>query len=334
MSIASPAPPHAEPVAEQKRRTTARLLPVDVAFRTAVRGSGLTLLVILGFIGLFLALRGFSALDTAGHRFFTTQTWDPELHDFGIASVLPGTVEIALTALVVGVPIAVFAALYISEYAAPGMRRALIALIDLMAAIPSILYGLWGVTFLQPRLIGVSRWLSDHASFLPFFRVDTDHADPGSFTSSHFIAGLVVGMMVIPICCSLSREVFSQAPQAEREAAYALGSTRWGMIRTVVLPFGRGGVIGAAMLSLGRALGETIAVVLIISPDFRATLHVLEGAGNSISALIALRYSDSSEFGLSALMAAGLVLFAVTLVINFFAAMIINRSRSGASTEA
>ncbi|GAB3677870.1 phosphate ABC transporter permease subunit PstC [Actinocorallia lasiicapitis] len=319
---------------EQRRRFTARFNGQDVAFRSAVRGSGVTLLIILGFIGLFLTLRGFSALNRAGYHFFTTAAWNPEGNEYGIASVLAGTIEIAVTALCVGVPIAVLAALYISEYAAPRAKKLLIALVDLMAAVPSILYGLWGVMFLQPRVIGISRWMSDHLAWIPFFRVDTDHDDPGSYTSSHFIAGLVVGMMVIPICCSLSREVFSQAPQAEREAAYALGSTKWGMIRTVVLPFGRGGVIGAAMLSLGRALGETIAVVLIISPNFLVTGHILEGGGNSISALIALRYADAGQFALSALMAAGLVLFAVTLVINFFAAIIISRSRSGASTEA
>ncbi len=292
------------------------------------------MLAVMGLIGLFLLLRGIKAVDRVGYHFFTEAQWSPDSGRYGVASVLTGTIEIALTALAVGVPIALLAALYISEYAPPGLRRTLIGLIDLMAAVPSILYGLWGVTWLQPRIIGVSRWLSDHLPWVPFFRVDTDHADPGSYTSSHFIAGCVVGMMVIPICCSLSREVFSQAPRAEREAAYALGSTRWGMIRTVVLPFGRGGVIGAIMLSLGRALGETIAVVLIISPNFTVTPHILEGGGNSISALIASRVNDASEIGLSALMAAGLVLFVITLVVNFLAAIIVNRSRSGAATEA
>jgi phosphate transport system permease protein len=319
---------------EAKRHFTSRFDPRDLAFRATVRGAGIVLLVVLGFIALFLSLRGFNALNQAGYTFFTESQWNPEGGVYGIASVLTGTIEIAVTALCIGVPVAVLAAIYISEYAAPRFRKLLISLVDLMAAVPSILYGLWGVAFLQPKEIGVSRWLSDHASFIPFFKVDTDHADPGSFTSSHFMAGLVVGMMVIPICCSLSREVFSQAPQAEREAAYALGSTKWGMIRTVVLPFGKGGVIGAIMLSLGRALGETIAVVLIISPNFQVTLHVLEGGGNAISALIALRNGDASPFALSALMAAGLVLFAFTLVINFLAAIIVNRSRSGASTEA
>ncbi len=154
-----------------------------------------------------------------------------------------------------------------------------------------------------------------------------------SYTSSTFIAGTVVSLMIIPIITSLSREVFSQAPAGEREGAYALGSTRWGMVRTVVLPFGRGGVIGAVMLGFGRAMGETIAVALIISPVFRLSWHVLENGGNSISALIALRFSESDSLSLSALMAAGLVLFALTLLVNVAAGFIISRSRSGASTS-
>jgi phosphate transport system permease protein len=153
------------------------------------------------------------------------------------------------------------------------------------------------------------------------------------FTASTFIAGLVVSMMVMPIQGSVMREVFSQVPAGEREGAYALGSTRWGMIRAVALPFGKGGIIGGTMLGLGRALGETIAVVLIISPRFDFSTHILEVGSNSVSALIALRYSEASSFGLSALMAAGLTLFAMTLVVNFIASGFVARSRSGASSE-
>jgi phosphate transport system permease protein len=154
------------------------------------------------------------------------------------------------------------------------------------------------------------------------------------YTASTFIAGVVVAMMVMPIQCVVMREVFSQVPPGEREGAYALGSTRWGMIRVVALPFGRGGIIGGTMLGLGRALGETIAVVLIISPRFDINWHVLEAGGNSVSALIALRYSEASGFGLSALMAAGLALFALTIIVNFTASWFVARSRSGASSEA
>jgi phosphate transport system permease protein len=145
--------------------------------------------------------------------------------------------------------------------------------------------------------------------------------------------GIAVSMMVIPILCSVMRESFSQAPMGEREGAYALGATRWGMIRTVVLPFGKGGIIGGTMLGLGRALGETIVVILIISPVFTINTHILQSGGNSVSGLIANLVSESSKFGISALMAAGLSLFALTLVVNFSAAAVVARSRSGAESD-
>ncbi len=146
-------------------------------------------------------------------------------------------------------------------------------------------------------------------------------------------AGIVVSLMIVPTQTSVMREAFSQAPLGEREGALALGSTRWGMIRTVVLPFGRGGIIGGTMLALGRALGETIAVVMIISPIFSINPQVLKTGTNSVSALIALRYGEASQFGLSALMAAGLVLFIITLIVNFTASTIVARSRSGAESN-
>ncbi|MGC1512835.1 MAG: ABC transporter permease subunit, partial [Acidimicrobiales bacterium] len=159
-------------------------------------------------------------------------------------------------------------------------------------------------------------------------------ATPTVYMSSAFIAGIVVAMMVMPIQCAIMREVFSQVPPGEREGAFALGATRWGMMRIVSLPFGRAGIIGGTMLGLGRALGETVAVLLIISPRFDINLNLLEAGGNSVSSLIALRYNEASGFGLSALMAAGLVLFAMTLAVNFTASAFIARSRSGASSEA
>jgi phosphate transport system permease protein len=212
-------------------------------------------------------------------------------------------------------------------------------LVDLMAAVPSVVYGLWGLFLLQGQLIGLSRWVNSWFGWIPLF--DVTGADPSSplssasvFTASTFIAGVVVAMMVMPIQCVVMREVFSQVPVGEREGAFALGATRWGMIGAVTLPFGRGGIIGGTMLGLGRALGETIAVVLIISPRFTVNFHVLEAGSNSVSSLIALRYNEASGFGLSALFAAGLVLFMLTLVVNFTASWFVARSRSGASSEA
>jgi phosphate transport system permease protein len=245
---------------------------------------------------------------------------------------------IAIVAIAFALPLSVGTALYISEYAPRRVKGWLISMVDLMAAVPSVVYGIWGMIFLQWKVLDVSRWLATYLGWIPFLHVDNyEFGNPLEtdtvFTASTFIAGIVVAMMVTPIACSVMREAFTQAPLGEREGAYALGATRWGMIRTVVLPFGRGAMIGGTMLGLGRALGETIAVVLIISPIFTIQPHILEKGANSVSALIALRYGDSTAMGISALMAAGLALFMMTLIVNFLASTIVARSRSGAVSE-
>jgi phosphate transport system permease protein len=186
---------------------------------------------------------------------------------------------------------------------------------------------------------GLPRWLATYFGWIPLFHVDGDAPrDPigsnSALTRSTFIAGIIVAMMVAPVVSSVMREVFSQAPVGEREGAYALGATKWGIIRSFVLPFGRGGMIGGTMLRLGRALGETIGVYFIITVAFVFQPHILQNGGGSISALIALRYSESNAIGIAGLMAAGLVLFVMTLLVNFAAGLIISRSRSGAASEA
>jgi phosphate transport system permease protein len=304
----------------------------DVIFRVGVRAAGLSTFVITALILAFLIFRGFWAFRTDGFSFFTKQNWIFVGNQFGIGGVLPETIVIAVIASVIAIPVALATAIYISEYAPDRLRRPLIAIIDLMAAIPSIVYGLWGRFFLMPRAIGVISWVSRHVNWFPPFKT-TVQPTSSTFVGSPFIAGIVVSLMAMPIITSLSREVFSQAPQGEREGAYALGSTRWGMVRTVVLPFGRGGAIGASMLGIGRALGETIAVVMIISPAYVFSWHVLQQGGDSVSALIASTWSSASHDQLAALMAAGLVLFAITLIVNSLAAVIIGRSRSGAATQ-
>lgn len=319
-------------------RSIAPAMPVaDRVFRSTVTLSGLLVLVIMGGIGAFLAYQAVPTLRVLGWSFFTENLWRPEQNKLGILSVALGTLQVAAVAITITVPVALGTALFISEYAPVRLRRALIALLDLMAAIPSVIYGLWGFFLLQGEIIYLSRWLSTYLGFVPFFRVETDLTaavwEKSQYTSSIFICGVVVSMMVIPITASVMREVFSQAPVGEREAALALGSTRWGVIRSVVLPFGRGGIIGGTMLGLGRALGETIAVALIISPAFDVKFRVLEKGGNTISQLIALRFGESSPFQLSALLAAGLVLFLFTLLVNVLASMIVARSRSGAGTD-
>ena len=318
--------------AEDRPRTiTTRISGADLAFRIVARLAGLLVLAITGLIAAFLVDRASSTLHAVGWHFLTNFQWILNNHDLGVGAILPDTIFIAMIALIIAVPIALAVAVFISEYAPFRLRRALIALIDLMAAIPSILYGIWGFFWLMPRFIGVERWMSDHLGFIPFLRVPGTF-EPGNFEDSTFLAGVVVSLMIIPIIASISREVFSQAPQGEREAAYALGSTRWGMIRTVVLPYGRGGMIGAVMLGFGRAMGETIVVALIISQVFTVVTHPLQSGGNSIAALIAQDAGESTPGMISALIAAGLILFIVTLIVNAIAATIVARSRSGLQT--
>ncbi|RMB82519.1 phosphate ABC transporter permease subunit PstC [Streptomyces shenzhenensis] len=331
--------PEARPDDGAKRAPRGRIEPVDRVFRAALGGSGAIVLAIMLLVGVFLTYRAAQALGVAKFSFLTTSAWEPDSRHFGIAAVLTGTVLIGVTAIVLAVPLALGTALYISEYAPRRLRRTLISLVDLMAAVPSVVFGLWGAFFLQGHVVGLSRWISTYFGWIPVFQVDgADPHDPLQantvYTSSTFIAGIVVALMVTPIACSVMRETFSQAPAGEREGALALGSTRWGMIRAVVLPYGRGGVIGGTMLGLGRAFGETIAVYMIISPVFEVQPHILQNGANSVSALIALRYGSASDFGMSALMAAGLALFLLTLVVNFIASSIAARGRSGAGTEA
>jgi phosphate transport system permease protein len=308
----------------------------DKVFRIAARLCALLTFVLMGLIGLFLVLRSWKALRVAGFGFFTHTAWQPEFGKFGVLGALLGTVLIAVIALLIAVPVSICTALFVTEYAPPRTRRALTAFVDLLAAVPSLIYGLWGRAFLQPRAIHLSRWMATHLAFIPFLRIQGQNAhDLGSYPGSTFVAALVVALMITPIGTAVMREVFSQAPAGEKEGALALGGTKWGVIRSVVLPFGKGGIIGGSMLGLGRALGETIAVTLIISPAFEPSSlsHVLQQGGNSIASLIALRLGESSEFGISALMAAGLTLFLITLVVNGFASVIVSRSRSGSATE-
>jgi phosphate transport system permease protein len=317
---------------ETPRVIVVRVTAADRIFRGALRGGGIAVFVIIGLIGAFLIAKAWGTYQRVGWAFLTARSWLVNTDHFGIGSVLPNGIIIAFLALIIAVPCAITAALFISEYAPFALKRPLVALIDLMAAIPSIVYALWGVFFLQPEVIGLARWLSVHVGpVFPPFRI-VGQSSAIQLSASPFLVALVVSLMVVPIVTSICREVFSQAPQGEREAAYALGASRWAMIRTVVLPYGRGGMIGAIMLGFGRAMGETIVVSLIISPLYTVNWHVLQTGGMSIPGLIALKYSESTPEMISSLMAAGLVLFAFTLAVNAAAGVIISRARSGAQT--
>jgi phosphate transport system permease protein len=223
-------------------------------------------------------------------------------------------------ALVVAVPISVATALMINEYGPRSLRRSLIALVDLLAALPSLIFGLWGLRYLSSHVFGTTRWLSRHADFIPFFRTPQQ-----LYGNSLFLCGLVVSVMIVPIMTSVSREVMSQVPREQCEAALALGGTRWAMVTEVILPYARKGIVGGALLGLGRALGETIAILLILGGSNTLWSHILSPGGGAVSSLIAREFSSLPPQGDSALSLAGLMLFAMTLVISLAARAIVGR---------
>lgn len=323
------------------RRIVARQSTQDVLFTQGVRGVGFLVLVIVGSIGIFLGVQARPTIQHYGWGFFTEYRWLPSQDIVGIAAVLVGTIEVALVALSIAFPLALLTALFVSDWAPAWMKPLLIRLIDMMAAVPGIVFGLWVLVFMQPHATRVAHWLSEYFGWIPLFKVHTDvhypiwNQAPGypSYEGSAFIAGIAVSMMIFPMATAVMREVFSEAPAGEKEAALALGATRWSMVRTVVIPFGRSGIIGGTMLALGRALGETISVLLIISQAFKIKWNILESGTSTISALIATGYKEATPAQLSALLTAGFVLFLMTLATNTIAASIVARGRSGAGTE-
>ncbi len=304
---------------------------VDRVFDAVTFWSGFSVLVLLSIVGLFLLTSSGDSLGQTGlWTFLTRVEWRTDVQParIGVLGLLVGTVVVAVIAVVLAVPVGVLAALFITDYSSARLRRVLIGLVDLLAAIPSLLFGVWGFVLLSNQMVPVSRWISDHFGWIPFLATEPNR----DLTGSMFIAGVVVGIMVLPIITSVAREVFSQAPPGEKEAALALGSTRWGMIRTVVLPYGKGGIVGGTMLALGRALGETIAVALLLPQVPLVSKNILEYGGATVSGFIAT-HSGGDPFTVSGLMAAGLVLFIITLGTNMMASVVVSRSRSGVGVE-
>ena len=326
---------------DSPRRVVARHSVQDTVFVHGVRAIGFLVLVIVSAIGLFLGVQSVPTLRHYGLSFFTESRWLPSQDIIGISAVVLGTIEVAMLALVIAVPLSILTALFITDWAPPRLRATLVRLVDLMAAVPGIVFGLWVLFFIQPHATLVAHWISQHFGWFPLFHVRTDvdypiwNQAPGypSYAGSAFIAAIAVTMMIFPMATSVMREVFGEAPAGEKEAALALGATRWAMVRTVVLPFGRSGVVGGTMLALGRALGETISVVLVISQTFEIKPYVLESGTSTISSLIASSFKEASPAQLSALLSAGFLLFLMTLLVNSVAAVIVSRSRGGAVTE-
>ncbi|MFJ5549931.1 phosphate ABC transporter permease subunit PstC [Streptomyces sp. NPDC093225] len=302
----------------------------DKIFLGLSRGSGILLLVIMASIALFLTYRASLALADNHGNFFTTFDWnatgDPPV--FGIAVLLFGTVVSSVIAMVIAVPVAVGIALFISHYAPRKLAAPLAYVVDLLAAVPSIVYGIWGALFLVPYLGGLTSWLDEYLGWTYVFDKTQAGVDRSLFT-----VGILLAIMILPIVTSVSREVFKQVPRMNEEAALALGATRWEVIRMSVLPFGRSGVISASMLGLGRALGETMAVATVLSPSFLINGHLLDPGGGTFAQNIAAKFDEANEYGRDALIASGLVLFLLTLLVNGAARMIIARRKeySGAN---
>ncbi|GHH46196.1 phosphate transport system permease protein [Streptomyces candidus] len=281
-------------------------------------------------IAAFLTFRAAIAISGNEGNFFTTFDWDPAGNPpvFGIAVLLYGTVVSSVIAMVIAVPVAVGIALFISHYAPRRLASPLAYVVDLLAAVPSIIYGIWGALFLVPYLGGLNSWLDSYLGWTLIF--DKTEIGPAR---NLFTVGILLAIMILPIVTSVSREVFLQVPKMNEEAALALGATRWEVIRLSVLPFGRSGVISASMLGLGRALGETMAVATVLSPSFLFSGHLLDAGGGTFAQNIAAKFDEANEFGRDALIASGLVLFVLTLLVNGAARLIIARRKeySGAN---
>ena len=319
---ASAAPPQPPPRGSANR-------PGDRVFLGLSKGSGITLLVIMAAIAVFLTWRAVIALAENEGNFFTTFEWNANANPpvFGIAVLAFGTVVSSIIAMVLAVPVAVGIALFISHYAPRRLATPLAYVVDLLAAVPSIVYGLWGALFLVPHLTGLYQWFDDYLGWTGVLSYE------GGAARSLFTVGILLAIMILPIVTNVSREVFKQSPKMQEEAALALGATRWEVIKMAVLPFGRSGVISASMLGLGRALGETMAVATVLSPSPEINLSLLDPGGGTFAQNIAAGFKEAGDLGRDALIASGLVLFVITLLVNGTARMIIARRKeySGAN---
>ena len=289
----------------------------DLVFSGAAFGASLTILVALAGVAIFLIIQGIPALGAEP----SDLNGKPNLLAY-TAPLVFGTLWAALIAIVIATPLAIGVALAVSHYAPKRLASPLGYLVDLLAAVPSVVYGLWGIGFLGPRLVPPYEWLDQHLGWLPFF------AGPASTTGRTILtAAIVLAIMILPIITAISREIFSQTPRLNEEAALALGATRWEMIRLSVLPYARSGIVSAVMLGLGRAMGETMAVAMVLSASGVVTFNLISATNPStIAANIALSFADATGLKVNALVATGLVLFVITFVVNFAARAIVARA--------
>ena len=292
----------------------------DLVFSGATRAAGLLILVTLAGVTLFLTAEGLPALQAPADKLGGADNLAAY-----IWPLLFGTLLAAVVALVIATPLALGVSLVISHYAPARVAKPMGYLVDLLAAVPSVVYGLWGIGFLGPQLVPVYQWLERNAGWVPFF------TGPASTTGRTILTvGIVLAIMALPIITAITREIFAQTPRLHEEAALALGATRWEMIRLAVLPYARSGIVSAVMLGLGRALGETMAVAMVLSATGVVTFNMISNVNPStIAANIALQFPEATGLGVNALIASGLVLFVITFGVNFAARAIVARSEKG-----
>ena len=293
----------------------------DEGFRLLALAAGLLILVILALIAITATQKAWPAFKAEGLGYVTSRDWIPNEGKFGALAFIYGTAIISAIAVVLAVPISVGIALFVTEAAPRRLRTVVTSLMDLLAAVPSVVFGLWGILVLAPNVSGLYNWVSDRVDPVPVLTKIFDGSQSGR---SFFTAGLILAIMIIPIITSVTREVFATVPRNDKDGALALGATRWEMITGVVFPHSIGGMVGATMLGLGRAMGETIAVALVIgsTPQVIANLFA---AGDAMPAVIANQFGEATGDHRAALIGLGVALFALTIVVNLLARYIVAR---------
>jgi phosphate transport system permease protein len=314
-SVPSPGPPERGLLDGRRQDRGDRL------FRAIALGAGLLVLVILAMIAISTTREAWPAFREEGLSFVLSDDWAPSEGQFGALAFIYGTMLVSVIALVLSVPVSLGIALFANEAAPRRMRRSVVYVLDLLAAIPSVVYGLWGVLVLAPALRPVFDQIGSAVAGWPV--LGTLFGE-GSSGRSFLTAGMILAVMITPIITSLSREVIATVPPAQREAAYGMGATRWEVVRSAVLPWGRGGITGAVMLGLGRAMGETIAVALVIGSTAQITLDLF-APGDAMAAVIANQFGEASGVHRAALVGLGVVLFGVTIAVNMTARAVVGR---------
>jgi phosphate ABC transporter permease protein PstC len=299
----------------------------DRALKYGLTALSALILALIAYFFIRLVGEARPAFARAGVLGFTFDNdWNVSAERFGALPLVVGTLISSGLALLIGVPVAVATAIYATELCPLRLRAPLTILVELLAAVPSVVYGLWGIFFLAPKLQPAEQWVAEKLSFVPFI-------GGGIVTiPNYFITGLVLAIMILPIVSAISREVMSTVPADHKEAALGLGATRWEMIRTAVLPYCRSGIVGGAMLGLGRAIGETIAVTILIGDAPQLGSHLF-GQGYSLAAVIANEFGEAQGLHRSALFAAGLVLFVLTLLVNGMARLLVARASRSSRPE-